>query len=197
MRLVQLFTLSLALLISACGFHLRGLGSFELALTELEFSAADSYSPLSDTVRKRLISQGVNLSPSAEFNLHLGHENYSKRKVSGNPGSHSAEYQITTSLDYRINSGGINNLVQDRVQVQRYLSINQNQASASDEEERLLRKEMRDELVMQLMLRLQALKPEDLQHLKELELRKLEAEKAARAAAELQLRLETNPELAE
>src|SRR5690606_35532312 len=123
-----------------------------------------------------LLGQGVELTPDAEFRLHLGHENHSSRKVSGNPGSHSAEYQLISAVSYRIVADNLPALVNDRVQVQRNLSINQNQTSASDEEERLLRNEMRDELVMQLLLRLQALQPQQLQLRKEQELRKLEAE---------------------
>lgn len=178
MRHLQLLILSLALLLSACGFHLRGLGSFQLAFEQLELTADDSYASISRAVGERLQSQGVELTPNAEFRLHLGHEQFSSRKVGGSPGSHSADYQLSSSLDYSIRAGTLPDLVNGKLQATRNLSINQNQASASDEEERLLRNEIRDELVMQLMLRLQSLQPEQLRQRKEEELRKREAQQS-------------------
>lgn len=186
MRPAQLLTLSLLLLLSACGFHLRGLGSFELSISELELSAADNYSSIAKEVRSRLQGQGVELTSSAEFNLHLGHEQQERRRTSSNLGSYSSEYQLTSSLDYSIRSGSLPPLVSGQVQVQRQLSVSQNQSSASDEEERLLRNEMRDELVMQLMMRLQAIRPEQLQQRKEEELRKQEAFRATERELQLQ-----------
>lgn len=185
MRAVHLFTLFIALLLSACGFQLRGLGSYELAFSQLALSSEDPHSALTRAVQLRLQSQGIDISPAAEFGLHLGREQHERRRVSGSPGSHSAEYQLSNSLSYSIRSGNLPALVSGQVQVQRNLVNNQNQTSASDEEERLLRSEMRDELVMQLMLRLHALQPEQLQLRKEQELKRLEAESAA--ARELQL----------
>lgn len=185
----RLFVLPLILLLSACGFQLRGLGSHELAFSQLQLTGEDSHSALNRAVQQRLQAQGIELSPAAEFSLHLEREQQFKRKISGSPGSHSAEYQLGNSLAYSIRSGNLPPLVSGQVQVQRNLLTNQNQTS--DEEERLLRNEMRDELVMQLMLRLHALQPEQLQLRKEQELQRMEAERAAARELELRQQLQT------
>jgi len=73
---------------------------------------------------------------------------------------------LTSSIDYALRSGDLPDLITGTAEVQRALSFNQNHVSASNEESRLLRNEMRNELVMQLMMRLQAIKPEQLETLR-------------------------------
>ena len=154
--------LGLAFLMTACGFHLRGTGSTQMALTELNFAARDALSPLSKDVKQSLINNKVAISSSAPFTA----------------GTRSAEYTLTTALNYELRSGNLPALIQDSVAVQRSYAYNQNNVTGSGQEEALLRQEMRRELVMQLMMRLQAITPTQLDSLKS------QAERKERAAAE-------------
>ena len=170
--------LGLAFLMTACGFHLRGTGSTQMALTELNFAARDALSPLSKDVKQSLINNKVAISSSAPFTLHLGLEEDSRRTASFTAGTRSAEYTLTTALNYELRSGNLPALIQDSVAVQRSYAYNQNNVTGSGQEEALLRQEMRRELVMQLMMRLQAITPAQLDSLKS------QAERKERAAAE-------------
>ena len=170
--------LGLAFLMTACGFHLRGTGSTQLALTELNFAARDALSPLSKDVKQSLINNKVTISSSAPFTLYLGLEEDSRRTASFTAGTRSAEYTLTTALNYELRSGNLPALIQDSVAVQRSYAYNQNNVTGSGQEEALLRQEMRRELVMQLMMRLQAITPAQLDSLKS------QAERKERAAAE-------------
>ena len=170
--------LGLAFLMTACGFHLRGTGSTQMALTELNFAARDALSPLSKDVKQSLINNKVAISSSAPFTLYLGLEEDSRRTASFTAGTRSAEYTLTTAFNYELRSGNLPALIQDSVAVQRSYAYNQNNVTGSGQEEALLRQEMRRELVMQLMMRLQAITPTQLDSLKS------QAERKERAAAE-------------
>ena len=187
MRLAKLLTLSMALVLSACGFHLRGTGSFDFGLKELRFTSADRLAPLAKTLQERLQSQGVELTNSADYSLYLGREEQSSRTISFTAGTRSSERMLTSSVDYEIRSGQLPALIKGQAEVQRALAFNQNHVSASSEEARMLRDEMRNELVMQLMLRLQAIKPAQLEQLRAEAQVKADAEAAAREAEQERL----------
>lgn len=180
MRTAHLLTLLLALALSACGFQLRGTGSFDFALKELRFNADDRMAPLAKELEERLKAQGVTLSNSAQYSLQLGREEHSRRTVSFTAGTRSAEHMLTSTVAYEIRSGQLPALIRGQAEVQRVHTFNQNHVSASSEEARLLREEMRSELVQQLMLRLQAIQPAQLDELR--------SKAEARAAAEEEAR---------
>ncbi len=175
--------LGLAFLMTACGFHLRGTGTMQMALNELNFEARDALSPIGKQVKEGLINNKVRVSSGAPFTLYVGPEETSQRTASFTAGTRSAEYTLTSSVSYELRSGNLPALLQDRVEVQRTYAHNQNNVTGSGQEAALLREEMRRDLVMQLMMRLQAVTPTQLQGLTEQAQRKVQAEEEAREAA--------------
>jgi LPS-assembly lipoprotein len=175
--------LGLAFLMTACGFHLRGTGTTQMALNELNFAARDALSPLGKQVKESLINNKVNVSNSAPFTLYVGAEEHSQRTASYTAGTRSAEYTITSATTYELRSGNLPSLIRDRVEVQRTYAYNQNNVTGSGQEAALLREEMRRDLVMQLMMRLQAVTPAQLHDLKDQAERKVQADAQAREAA--------------
>ena len=179
----SIIVLGLAFLMTACGFHLRGTGTTQMALNELNFTARDALSPLGKMVKESLVNNKVQVSSSAPFTLYVGPEETTQRTASFTAGTRSAEYTLTTAVSYELRSGKLPTLLQDRIEVQRTYAHNQNNVTGSGQEEALLREEMRRDLVMQLMMRLQAVTPTQLQALKEQAQRKAQAEADAREAA--------------
>ncbi len=175
--------LSLAFLMTACGFHLRGTGTTQMALSELNFAARDALSPLGKQTKESLINNKVQVSSSAPFTLYISPEENSKRTASFTAGTRSAEYTLTSAVTYELRSGSLPALLKDRVEVQRTYAHNQDNVTGSGQEEALLREEMRRDLVMQLMMRLQAVTSTQLQELKIQAERKEQAEADAREAA--------------
>jgi len=55
----NLLVIGLAVLLSACGFQLRGTGTTDLALKELDLSARDAYGDTVTQLRQMLVSSGV------------------------------------------------------------------------------------------------------------------------------------------
>ena len=175
--------LSLAFLMTACGFHLRGTGTTQMALSELNFAARDALSPLGKQTKESLINNKVEVSRSAPFTLYIGPEENSKRTASFTAGTRSAEYTLTSAVTYELRSGKLPALIKDRVEVKRTYAYNQDNVTGSSQEEALLREEMRRDLVMQLMMRLQAVNATQLQELKTQAERKEQAQAQAREAA--------------
>lgn len=179
----SLTVLGLAFLLTACGFNLRGTGTTQMALTELDFAARDAFSTLSKQVKESLLHNKVSVSSSAPFTLYLGLEENSKRTASFTAGTRSAEYTLTSAVSYELRSGNLPALLKDSVEVQRTYAHNQDNVTGSGQEEALLREEMRRDLVMQLMMRLQAITPAQLQDLQQQTQRRQDAEIQAREAA--------------
>lgn len=175
--------LGLAFLMSACGFHLRGTGTMKMALNELDFAARDSLSPLAKQVKESLANNKVDVLSNAAYTLYIGAEGNTQRTASFTAGTRSAEYTMTSSVDYELRSGNLPALLQDRLEVQRTYAYNQDNITGSGQEAALLREEMRRELVTQLMMRLQAITPAQLHDLRELAQQRQEAEAQAREAA--------------
>lgn len=195
MRLAHLFTLSLALLLTACGFHLRGTGSYNFQLTELDFRAADILSPLAKTLESRLEAQGVELTPEAEYTLYLEREENTSRIVSFTAGTRSSERMLTSAVNLEIRYQNLPALYKARAEVQRTLDFNQNNVSASDEEKSMLTKEMRNELVTQVLMRLQSIKLQELEELRlqAIERQQMEEEAKQRELERLQQELNLEP----
>lgn len=175
--------LGLAFLMTACGFQLRGTGTTQMALNELNFAARDALSPLGKQVKESLLNNQVKVSSNAPFTLYVGAEEHSQRTASYTAGTRSAEYTLISAANYELRAGNLPTLMQDRVEVQRTYAHNQNNVTGSGQEATLLREEMRRDLVMQIMMRLQAVTPAQLHDLKDQAERKVQADAEAREAA--------------
>ena len=172
----NLLLLALSALISACGFQLRGTGSAEFAVKEIDLQARNAYSDTAKQLRQLLENSGVKVHNGAPYRLFLANEQETQRTASRSGSARSAELELTTRLDYEIRGEKNLLLLQDKLEVQSIYVHDENNLIGSSQESGQLRQEMRRELIQQLSLRLQLLTPAQLEQLQQ------EAE--ARAAAE-------------
>lgn len=156
----NLMVMGLALLLSGCGFQLRGTGAFPLA--ELDVKARNAFGETLVQVRESLANQGVTLTSQAPYALHLIKEQEQVRAASYNNLSRGAEQQLNLLLTYQIVDQNNLTLVEDQVQAQRFYMHDQNNVIGSNEEAQQLRVEMRRELILQLLTQLRTLTPERL-----------------------------------
>jgi LPS-assembly lipoprotein len=171
-----LAAIGMTVLLSACGFQLRGTGDTQLSLRELSLSARDSYGDTVKQVRTMLESNHVNVNPGATYMLYLAGEQQTQRTASYTSGARSAEIELTTKLPYEIRGRNDVVLLQDELDTQRYYVTDENNIIGSEQQSQQLRKEMRSELIRQLASRLQTI---TLQRLE-----KLQSDADARARAE-------------
>jgi len=179
----NLLVMGLAVLLSACGFQLRGTGTTELAIKELDLSARNAFGETVTQLRQVLQSSGVNVHVGAPYKLVLADEQESQRILSYAGAGRTGEYQVTTVLSYDIRSASDLPLLSDKLEVQKVFIHDGNNLVGSDQEATDARKEMRRELVQRMVLRLQQISPAQLDQLTQTAEAKAKADAAALEAA--------------
>jgi LPS-assembly lipoprotein len=180
----NLLVMGLAVLLSACGFQLRGTGTTELAIKELDLSARNAYGETVTQLRQVLESSGVKVYTGAPYKLVLTDEQESQRILSYAGAGRTGEYQVTTVLNYDIRGGHDLSLLSDKLEVQKVFMHDGNNLVGSDQEANDARKDTRRELVQRMMLRLQQLTPTQLDQLQQTAEARAKAEADALEAAQ-------------
>ncbi|MDG9884814.1 hypothetical protein CSV86_030700 [Pseudomonas putida CSV86] len=180
----NLLVMGLAVMLSACGFHLRGTGTNELAIKELEVSARNAYGETVTQLRDVLKSSGVNVHSGAPYRLVLTNEAETQRAASYAGSGRSVEYELQTQLSYDIQGRNNTVLLSDKLEVQKVYLYDGNNITGSGQESGQIRKEMRRELVQRMILRLQQLTPAQLDELQAKADERAKAEAAALEAAQ-------------
>ena len=180
----NLLVMGLAVLLSACGFQLRGTGITELAIKELDLSARNAYGETVTQLRQVLESSGVKVYTGAPYKLVLTDEQESQRILSYAGAGRTGEYQVSTVLNYDIRGESNLTLLSDKLEVQKIFIHDGSNLVGSDQEANNARVEMRRELVQRMMLRLQQLTPTQLDQLQQTADARAKAEAAALEAAQ-------------
>lgn len=152
------------LLLTACGFHLRGHGG---QIVELAFQSvylkAENETPFVSDLRKALTLNKVELSASSDkatITLEVIAESSSKQILSLSSAGKVLEYQLRYRVVLRAYDIQLNNwLPQSEIQLMRTLTYDDTQVLAKEQEESLLYKDMRADAVQQTLRRLNRAKP--------------------------------------
>ncbi|PRA23781.1 LPS-assembly lipoprotein LptE [Pseudomonas poae] len=180
----NLLVMGLAVLLSACGFQLRGTGTTELAIKEMDVSARDAYSQTVTQLRQVLENSGVHVYNGATYKLFLADEKDTQRNLSYASAGRSSDVELATTLSFEIQGRDRLPLLSDKIQVQKVVSHDGNNLVGSDSEVIQVRKEMRRELVQRMVLRLSMLTPEQLATLQQRADDKAKADADAAKAAQ-------------
>ncbi|VVQ06826.1 LPS-assembly lipoprotein LptE [Pseudomonas fluorescens] len=180
----NLLVMGLAVLLSACGFQLRGTGTTELAIKELDLSARNAYGETVTQLRRVLESSGVKVYSGAPYKLFLADEQENQRILSYAGAGRTGEYQVTTVLSYDIRGDKNLSLLSDKLEVQKVFIHDGNNLVGSDQEANDARRDIRRELVQRMMLRLQQLTPGQLEQLQQAANNRAKAEADALEAAQ-------------
>jgi LPS-assembly lipoprotein len=180
----NLLVMGLAVLLSACGFQLRGTGTNELAIKELDLSARNAYGETVTQLRQVLQSSGVKVYTGAPYKLVLTDEQENQRILSYAGAGRTGEYQVTTVLNFDILGARGVPLLSDKLQVQKIFIHDGNNLVGSDQEAATARVESRRELVQRMMLRLSQISPTQLEQLQQNADAKEKAEAQALDAAQ-------------
>ena len=180
----NLLVMGLAVLLSACGFQLRGTGTNELTIKELDLSARNAYGEIVTQLRQVLESSGVKVVSGAPYKLYLSDEQESQRILSYAGAGRTGEYQVSTVLSYDIRGEKGLLLKSDKLEVQKVFIHDGNNLVGSDQEANDARRETQRELVQRMMLRLQQLTPAQLDALQQTANARAKAEADALEAAQ-------------
>ncbi|MDL2183354.1 LPS assembly lipoprotein LptE [Pseudomonas sp. ChxA] len=158
----NLLVMGLAVLLSACGFQLRGTTTNELSIKELDVNARNAYGETVTQLRQTLESSGVHVGSGATYKLNLVDEKETQRNLSYASAGRASDIELNTLVVYELQGRDHLPLMGDKVEVQKVVSHDGNNLVGSDSEIIQVRKEMRRELIQRLMIRLQQLTPEKL-----------------------------------
>ena len=179
----NLLVMGLAVLLSACGFQLRGTGTNDLAIKELDVSARNAYGETVTQLRQVLENSGVHVYTGATYKLFLADERETQRNLSYASAGRASDIELSTELSFQIQGRDHLPLMGDKIQVQKVVSHDGNNLVGSDSEIVQVRKEMRRELVQRMILRLQLLTPVQLEALQQAADNKAKADADALKAA--------------
>ncbi|MFC0268221.1 LPS-assembly lipoprotein LptE [Kushneria aurantia] len=153
-----------ALLLSGCGFHLRGTGGgHQLPFSRLALNAADGpTNPLTRQVQQALNSAGVVVEDSAPWRLNMGPESFDERELTyGDAGIQ--ERQMTLTLPWSLQRRDDNAYLvsQESLSLSGTFYTSSDQLLTRDDARNQLRRELRQQAARRLIDRLQNLDPGD------------------------------------
>ena len=166
-RVRVLFAVCLVLTLSACGFHLRGSnGSFMLPFATMNIGLPDT-SPLAIDLKRYIRAVGsteiVDTREAADATREVladPEKTRTKSILSLNSNGRVREYQLGYSIQFRVVDKAGNVLLGlTTIALNRPIAFNESQVLAKETEEAQLYRDMRNDLVQQIMRRLAAIKP--------------------------------------
>lgn len=153
------FSAACVLLLSACGFQMRGLA--DLSFETIHIQGANL--TVSKDLKKALAINDVTIVNSAEkadLVLELMNETYEKRILSLSGRGRVTEYELVYTLNFRTRAAGSELWGQPQsIEGRRDFSYDDTQVLAKSYEEARLREDMQSDAVREIMRRLVAQKP--------------------------------------
>jgi LPS-assembly lipoprotein len=155
-------SIALCLLLSACGFALRGSAELPAVLQPLQLENVDAATPLGRELLRVFASNKVALADPAEgalYSLAVATESGGERALSVNANARAGEYELSLGTEYQLQRNGVPVAAPQALTLRRVYLADPENAIAKNEEAELIRTEMRRELALQLLRRLQAFQP--------------------------------------
>ncbi|MCE8019807.1 hypothetical protein HOP51_06700 [Halomonas sp. MCCC 1A11036] len=145
-----------AMVLTGCGFRLRGFDTSGLALEELALAGDDS--ELARLVEERLVAVGTQVHDNAPLVLNLGPETFRERQLSVlDSGPQEREMSLTVSFSVQRRNDGAYRLSEQRLEVSTRFTVSDDNLLAQDELREEARQELRQEAQRRLFERLRSL----------------------------------------
>ncbi len=163
----QLFILTL-LLLTRCGFHLRGTVQLPDTLSTMAVVDAVPATDIAPDLRRALKSQGIRVTDTALLHLVLRSESFFKRVLSVDSEGRAQEYGLSYAVRFGLrDEEGLVWLPEESITLSRDLRFDATAVLGTSSEEAQLKDEMRRDVVLRILRRLQhARKPVEQAELK-------------------------------
>lgn len=165
-QFIRIFVVGLLamLVLSACGFRLRGTGPQPVLPFNTLYLGFPETSPLGVQLQRNLDAMSnitiVKDRREAEAALEVLSERREKQVLSLNSQGRVREYTLLYRLNFRVvDKEGRQLLAPTELVIRRIQSFNENQVLAKEAEEATLYREMQSDLVQQVIRRVSAIKP--------------------------------------
>ncbi|OGB25452.1 MAG: hypothetical protein A3I66_15505 [Burkholderiales bacterium RIFCSPLOWO2_02_FULL_57_36] len=162
-RFAFVLALSAALMLSSCGFKLRGSGTqADLPFKTVHVGLPDS-SSLGTELRRNIAAGATAIATDprkAEAVIEVLSETRDKEVLSLNSQGRVRENALFYKVVFRVKDGKSAELLPaTEIVIKRVLSFNESQVLAKETEEASLYREMQSDMVLQILRRIAALKP--------------------------------------
>ncbi len=162
-QLLGCAVLGAGLLLSACGFQLRGTGVDNISLEEIRLTSNQLNNPTFDQLLSALQSEGVRVTDVADYHLQLIEDRHEQVALSYTGRASAAEVELRQHLTFRImDTQGRVLIGPETLSTQRVYINDRDNIVGTGEEQELLRREMRRDMVRQVLFRLSALSESEL-----------------------------------
>ncbi|MDH5483783.1 MAG: LPS assembly lipoprotein LptE [Gammaproteobacteria bacterium] len=145
------------LVLTACGFHLRGAYKLPEQMQRTYVQAENQNSELIPYLKRALRSSGVQLAESpqqATAILHLSHESHNKRVISVDSQGRAREYELSYGVSFELSSDTDFAVKPQRLQLQKDFLFDPENVLGKDREEQMLIRDMQSDIVLQIMRKL-------------------------------------------
>ena len=156
--IARMTTLFLMLLVTSCGWHLRGHNSQLTAIESVHISAANRQSQLVEILKRQLIANDITVEENASdarYGIVILDQRGSRRVATINTSARVSEYRLVEEVDVVIlDSSGKNVLPSTTLSSEKVYEFDEDNVHAKDDEANLLKTEMHHALVRQILARL-------------------------------------------
>ena len=158
-----LVMLLVTLTVTSCGWHLRGKGMIPEGLESLYVVSRDPDGKLSRDLSRALTRAGVtvpDIEADAQLTLIILRERSMVRVASVSEQARVSEQELTEQAEFTVvDPNGETRLAKSLVSVERIFEYDEGNVLATQDERELIRREMRRDLVNQILNRLRQLGP--------------------------------------
>jgi len=158
---LRLSAIALLLTLSACGWQLRGAGG-EATIARLYLNSTSPDSVFTQTLERYLQGSGTELVDSAsaaEYSLKIVKEKSKRRTATVSASARISERLLEEQVEYLVTrSDGTVAIERTTASVERIYEYNEDNVLATEDEARLLKSEMYNDLARQIANRLRHLK---------------------------------------
>jgi LPS-assembly lipoprotein len=160
---LTILTLATAVMLSACGFQLRGSNGQSTLPFKTVYVGFPENSPVGNELRRYIRATGetsvVNDPKAAQAVLELLSESREKAILTLNSQGRVREYSLLYKLRFRVKDAKEKELMPPtEIVLKRDITFNESQVMAKEKEEEMLYRDMQSDLVQQILRRLTALK---------------------------------------
>ncbi|WP_133127317.1 LPS assembly lipoprotein LptE [Legionella nagasakiensis] len=150
--------LSCMLLLTGCGFHLRGAVDMPSWLDRVAIINQSGHQELEHVLEEQLQAYHVYVSsdPSlANYWLFLQNESFQQQITSVSSSTTPRQYQLIYTVQFKLQRAkGKVIIPSNQLVITRQLTVNSDRILGSDEEEAIIKKEMRRDATLQMLYRL-------------------------------------------
>lgn len=158
-RITVTMIVLLTLLLSGCGFHLRGEGADHIALGSIHVTATDAHGEMQRALEQALREAGVKLvdAASAPYTVKLLSERRTRRSVATTSDVRVAEYGLKLEVHFELtDQAGKTVIAPTSLSTQRIYRFDNSSLVGNSEQEDLLNREMRRDIASQIIRRIDA-----------------------------------------